>query len=261
MGKSPLLYILAWAVAGLAVARLRTQEGEDFRTQPRDEWPKQQAAPSPYILYGPHGYKTFPHSRCQEVPTADVELGEIEGDWFLQEYVNSHDGKPTGAPQPYLCPEARMSFMPNMSSNSMNVSQISYEWPVTFLDVVEWTQHPKKSGVFFHEENIFSLWTMKVMEFDARKHMAVFLCIDYTKIIVIQYSFRIMEALATTECRIMEALAVMECRIKGALVALECRIKESLLAALVCRITESLVCSITEALVAMECRITVALAA
>merc|ERR1719233_1433543 len=66
MGNTPLLYILAWAVAGLAVARMRNQEGEDFRTQPRDEWPKQQAAPapSPYILYGPHGYKTFPHSRC-----------------------------------------------------------------------------------------------------------------------------------------------------------------------------------------------------
>ena len=29
-----------------------------------------EAAPqplSPYILYGPHGYQTFPHSRCQEV--------------------------------------------------------------------------------------------------------------------------------------------------------------------------------------------------
>merc|ERR1739838_1269383 len=62
----------------------------------------------------------------------------------------------------------------------MNMSQISYEWPVTFLDVVEWVQHPKKSGVFFHEENIFSLWTMKVMEVDARKHMVIFLCIDYT---------------------------------------------------------------------------------
>ena len=73
-----------------------------------------------------------------------------------------------------------MSFMPNMSAQAMNVSQISYEWPVTFLDVAEWVQHPKKTGVFFHEENIFSLWTMKVMEFDASKHMVVFLCIDYT---------------------------------------------------------------------------------
>ena len=107
-------------------------------------------------------------------------MDEIEGDWFLQEYVNSHDGKPTGAHQPYLCPESRMTFMPNITAKSMNVSQISYEWPVTFLDVVEWVQHPKKSGVFFHEENIFSLWTMKVMEVDARKHMVIFLCIDYT---------------------------------------------------------------------------------
>lgn len=73
-----------------------------------------------------------------------------------------------------------MSFMPNMTAGSMNVSQISYEWPATFLDVVEWVQHPKKTGVFFHEENVFSLWTMKVMEFDSKKHMAIFLCIDYT---------------------------------------------------------------------------------
>jgi hypothetical protein len=27
---------------------------------------------------------------------------------------------------------------------------------------VEWIQHRNKTGVFFHEENIFSLWTMKV---------------------------------------------------------------------------------------------------
>merc|ERR1719173_206718 len=30
----------------------------------------------------------------------------------------------------------------------MNISQISYEWPATFLDVVEWKQREKKSGVF-----------------------------------------------------------------------------------------------------------------
>jgi len=69
MAQTPLLYILAAAVAaGLSLARVKTEEGEDFRTQPRDEWPAgSSAAPSPYILYGPHGYKTFPHSRCQEV--------------------------------------------------------------------------------------------------------------------------------------------------------------------------------------------------
>ena len=88
-----------------------------------------QEAPSPYILYGPHGYQTYPHSRleeslhnchelwltvlyctelyctvrfctalyrCQEVPTVDVEINELQGDWWLQEYVNSHDGKPIG---------------------------------------------------------------------------------------------------------------------------------------------------------------------
>ena len=52
--------------------------------------------PSPYILYGPHGYQTYPHSRCQEVPTVSVEMSEMQGDWWLQEYVNSHDGKPIG---------------------------------------------------------------------------------------------------------------------------------------------------------------------
>merc|ERR1712126_160738 len=178
MAHPTLLYMLAGGLTVL-VFGLNTEEGEDFRAQDLRSQGSGQPA-SPYILYGPHGYKTFPHSRCQEVPVADVAIGEIEGDWFLQEYVNSHDGKPTGAHTPYLCPEARMSFMPNMSAQAMNVSQISYEWPVTFLDVVEWVQHPKKTGVFFHEENIFSLWTMKVMEFDARKHMVVFLCIDYT---------------------------------------------------------------------------------
>jgi len=62
----------------------------------------------------------------------------------------------------------------------MNISQISYEWPATFLDVVEWQQHEKKSGVFFHEEGVFSLWTMKVMDVNPTKHMVFFLCIDYT---------------------------------------------------------------------------------
>ena len=52
-------------------------------------------------------------------------------------------------------------------TGSMNASAISYEWPVTFIDTVEWVQHPEKTGVFFHEENVFSLWTMKIMDFDA----------------------------------------------------------------------------------------------
>merc|ERR1712098_472064 len=120
-----LLYILAWGL-GQALARVRTQEGEDFRTQPRDEWPAQQAAPSPYILYGPHGYRTFPHARCQEVPTVDVTLGEVAGDWYLVEYVNSHDGKPTGAHTPYLCPESRMQFEARPGEGKLNISQLSY---------------------------------------------------------------------------------------------------------------------------------------
>jgi len=140
----------------------------------------QQLRASPYILYGPHGYHTYPHSRCQEVPTAETTMSEISGTWYLQEYVNSHDGKPIGANTPYLCPEARMEFEPARGGKSMNVSQISYEWPVTFLDIVEWEVHPNKSSVFFHEEGVFSLWTMKVMEVNPTAHMVIFLCIDYT---------------------------------------------------------------------------------
>jgi len=129
------------------------------------------------VLYGPHGYSTFPHSRCQEVPTVDVQLSAIKGDWYLIEYVNSHDGKPIGPNTPYLCPEARWQVQPGAGGNTMNISQISYEWPATFLDVVEWQQHQNKSGVFFHEEGVFSLWTMKVMDIDPTKHMVFFLCI------------------------------------------------------------------------------------
>merc|ERR1719474_2258586 len=60
---------------------------------------------SPFVLFGPHGYRTFEHSRCQNVPTVDVDLGKISGTWYLVKYVNSHDGKPTGGHTPYLCPE------------------------------------------------------------------------------------------------------------------------------------------------------------
>merc|ERR1719509_381498 len=99
---------------------------------------------------------------------------------YLIEYVNSHDGKPIGPNTPYLCPEARWQVQPGAGGNTMNISQISYEWPATFLDVVEWQQHQNKSGVFFHEEGVFSLWTMKVMDIDPTKHMVFFLCIDYS---------------------------------------------------------------------------------
>jgi len=170
------------AQAGQA-AQQGTQEGEDFQEEGQ-EGPRGQQGNSdhvsPYILYGPHGYNTFTHSRCQEVPTVDVQLSAIKGDWYLIEYVNSHDGKPIGPNTPYLCPEARWQFEPSAGGKSMNISQISYEWPATFLDVVEWKQHEKKSGVFFHEEGVFSLWTMKVMDINPTKHMVFFLCIDYT---------------------------------------------------------------------------------
>merc|ERR1711872_216666 len=167
---------------GGQAAQQGTQEGEDFQEEGQ-EGPRGQGNSdhvSPYILYGPHGYNTFTHSRCQEVPTVDVQLSAIKGDWYLIEYVNSHDGKPIGPNTPYLCPEARWQFEPSAGGKSMNISQISYEWPATFLDVVEWKQHEKKSGVFFHEEGVFSLWTMKVMDINPTKHMVFFLCIDYT---------------------------------------------------------------------------------
>ena len=74
---------MVWLGAGLAAG---AQEGEDFRLQPRDEWPAGAGGagpPSPYILYGPHGYHTFPHSRCQEVPTAEV-WPEVSAETDLQ---------------------------------------------------------------------------------------------------------------------------------------------------------------------------------
>jgi len=152
------------------------ESSQDVNQQPLDEIPQL----DPYILYGPHGYSTFTHSRCQEVPTVSASLEEMEGNWYLIEYVNSHDGKPTGAHTPYICPESRITINPDISLQSMNISQLSYEWPVIFLDKVEWIKHRSKPGVFFHEENIFSLWTMKIMDFDSRNHMVIFLCIDYT---------------------------------------------------------------------------------
>ena len=102
----------------------------------------------------------------------------------------------------------------------MNASQISYEWPVTFVDTVEWVQHPEKSGVFFHEViSTSTIYNHKVVEntktisfsgkyllsvdnedhgykptvyiliiyyflllmiFILRQHMLVFFCIDFT---------------------------------------------------------------------------------
>lgn len=136
--------------------------------------------PSPFLIYGPHGYRTFPHSRCQGVPTAEgVNVADIEGDWSLVEYHTSFGGKPFPPHSPYLCPESRVVITPDGAAK-MNVSQLSIEWPVIHRDVVEWVQHPRKEGVFFHEENIFSLWTMKVMEVVPDDFMILFFCIDYT---------------------------------------------------------------------------------
>ena len=41
-----------------------------------------------------------------------------------------------------------------VKDNKFNISQISFEWPLVYKDVVEWQQSSKKSGVFFHEQNI-----------------------------------------------------------------------------------------------------------
>lgn len=153
---------------------------EDYINQPRNEWPTTTRRPiDPYILYGPHGYRTFSHARCQEVPTVDVNPSEISGDWYLNEYITSVDGKPFPPHSPYLCPESLMKIS-SVQDGKFNISQISFEWPLIYKDDVEWALNPKKSGVFFHEENIFALWTLKVMEVVPDDHMLLFFCIDYT---------------------------------------------------------------------------------
>eukprot|EP00096_Caligus_rogercresseyi_P009273 TRINITY_DN3118_c0_g1_i1.p1 TRINITY_DN3118_c0_g1~~TRINITY_DN3118_c0_g1_i1.p1 ORF type:complete len:295 (-),score=59.95 TRINITY_DN3118_c0_g1_i1:116-928(-) len=133
---------------------------------------------NPYLYYGPHGYQTWPHSRCQEVPTVNVTLSDLSGAWNLIQVVSSHPGKPFNR-APYLCPESRIQI-DTSGGRKMNISQISHEWPLFFLDVMEWTQSPAKSGLFWHEENIFSLWTLKVMEFDPLDKLVIFYCIDYS---------------------------------------------------------------------------------
>ena len=40
---------------------------------------QQQNEVDPFIYYGPHGYNTWVHSRCQEVPTVNVSLAEVLG--------------------------------------------------------------------------------------------------------------------------------------------------------------------------------------
>jgi hypothetical protein len=54
---------------------------------------------------GGNNWKDLHICMLEQVPTVEVALDEVEGDWFLVEYVNSHDGKPIGAHTPYLCPE------------------------------------------------------------------------------------------------------------------------------------------------------------
>eukprot|EP00095_Tigriopus_kingsejongensis_P010968 maker-scaffold270_size230592-snap-gene-0.10 protein:Tk10968 transcript:maker-scaffold270_size230592-snap-gene-0.10-mRNA-1 annotation:"hypothetical protein CAPTEDRAFT_218451" len=133
--------------------------------------------------FPPHSPYLCPESKMVWTPNFEgngMNTSQIEGDWNLVEHMTSFDGKPFPPHSPYLCPESKMVWTPNFEGNGMNTSQLSIEWPLTFNDVIEWVQHKDKPGVFFHEENIFSLWTMKVMEAVPDSHMLVFFCIDYT---------------------------------------------------------------------------------
>jgi len=170
--NSMFFLLLAWICLSNSVL-----SQEDF-VQPRSEQPKRKPV-DPYKLYGPHGYRTYSHARCQEVPMVDVNLQDITGDWILHEYIASADGKPYPPHHPFLCPESMMKFS-EVKDGKFNVSQISFEWPLVYQDVTEWQQSPNKSGVFFHEQNIFALWTFKVMELVPDDHMLLFFCIDYT---------------------------------------------------------------------------------
>ena len=49
---------------------------------------------------------------------------QIEGDWNLIEYYTSFDGKPFPPHSPYLCPESRMVFNPDVEGSKMNISQV-----------------------------------------------------------------------------------------------------------------------------------------
>ena len=67
--------------------------------------------------------RTFSHSRCQGVPTADgVNAADVEGDWSLVEYHTSFGGKPFPPHSPYLCPESRVVITTDGAAK-MNVSQ------------------------------------------------------------------------------------------------------------------------------------------
>ena len=66
----------------------------------------------------------------------------------------SHDGRPEHAGEEHgQQPNQRDAQWPADSWNSFKGKN---RWS-------SWKQHEKKSGVFFHEEGVFSLWTMKVL--------------------------------------------------------------------------------------------------
>ena len=111
----------------------------------RSEQPKRKPV-DPYKLYGTHGYRTYSHARCQEVPMVDVNLQDVSyifvnwirwlpnnfkwffkitGDWILHEYIASADGKPYPPHHPFLCPESMMKFS-EVKDGKFNVSQVNF---------------------------------------------------------------------------------------------------------------------------------------
>ena len=67
MNKVSWVLMLRHAAALFVLLLVVVAAARGQRTRPKKTI---EAAPqplSPYILYGPHGYQTFPHSRCQEV--------------------------------------------------------------------------------------------------------------------------------------------------------------------------------------------------
>ena len=83
------------------------------------------------LSHGPHGYRTFPHSRCQAVPTAAAEgvaLADIAGDWSLVEYHTSFGGKPFPPHSPYLCQESRIVITPQGNKHFLCDCDLKYQW-------------------------------------------------------------------------------------------------------------------------------------
>ena len=57
---------------------------------------------------------------------------QISGDWVLNEYITSVDGKPFPPHAPYLCPESLMKFS-QAKNGKFNVSQASSNYTLLVL--------------------------------------------------------------------------------------------------------------------------------